>query len=271
MSRISGIFSSSQPERRGAYIPYVCAGDPNIEFSLGLVKALGKGGADILEIGLPFSDPIADGPAIQKAMQRSLSSGFKTGQIFDLISSIRNVGMSQPIVVMSYFNPILQAGTENFCNKLRDAGGDGLLIVDLPPEESGEIDSHAKKCGLDVIRLVAPSTDDVRLDYILQKSSGFVYAVSSSGVTGVRNMLPSSAIRLLQRIGSRSRLPAALGFGISQPEHMRAAVNAGAAAVVEGSKLVSIYSEFLDDVQFAAREIERHATEMKAATNPPIQ
>jgi tryptophan synthase alpha chain len=268
VSRITGVFRSLQSARRAAYIPYLCAGDPTIEFTLALAKALGKGGADILEIGLPFSDPIADGPAIQKAMQRSLSSGFKTNQIFDLISSIRDAGMSQPIVVMTYYNPVLQTGPGKFCRKLSDAGGDGILVVDLPPEESGEIDRHAKETGLDVIRLIAPSTDDVRLDYLLSKASGFVYAVSVSGTTGVRNMLPSSAIMTLQRISSRSRLPVALGFGISQPEHVRAAVSAGAAAVVEGSKLVSIYSDFLDDEQAALREIEKHVAEMTSATNP---
>ncbi|HUW42622.1 MAG TPA: tryptophan synthase subunit alpha [Thermoplasmata archaeon] len=267
MSRISGVFKSMQAGRRAAYIPYICAGDPSIEFSLALAKAIGKGGADLFEIGLPFSDPIADGPTIQKAMQRSLASGFKVDQLFGLISSMRSAGMSQPIIVMTYYNPVLQAGPGKFCRKLSDAGGDGILVVDLPPEESGEIDRHAKETGLDVIRLVAPSTDDARLGYLLSKASGFVYAVSASGTTGVRNMLPSSAISTLQRISSKTRLPVALGFGISQPEHVRAAVNAGAAAVVEGSKLISIYSDSPGDEQAALRKIEKHVAEMTSATN----
>lgn len=267
MSRISRTFATLRAEGSAAYIPYICAGDPSIEFSLKLAESLCMAGADLIEIGLPFSDPIADGPVIQEAMRRSLTEGFSTHRLFELISSIRGAGIQQPIVVMSYFNPILQAGPGEFCRKLADAGGDGLLIVDLPPEESSEIEEHAREHDLDLIRLIAPSTDDARLDLLFSKASGFVYIVSVAGTTGARNVLTPDSISTVSKVRSRSPLPVALGFGISRSEHVQAAVAAGADGVVEGSQLVSLYSGLLHDERSALSEIEKHAAEMKAATN----
>ena len=222
-------------------------------------------GADIVELGLPFSDPIADGPTIQQAMGRSLSGGFKVSDLFDAVSSVRRSHEDLPIVVMTYFNPVLRMGVSAFCGRLADAGGDAVLVVDLPPEESSELDDAARQTGLDTIRLVTPNTDDERLKRILGSASGFLYAVSVAGVTGSRAELADTSRALLGRVSSASGVPVALGFGISEPTHVRAALESGASGVIEGSKLISMY-EGSDDLRAALEDIARHAREMKSAT-----
>jgi tryptophan synthase alpha chain len=269
VSRISERFGRLQRTGSGAFIPYVCAGDPDCDFTLAQIERLAKAGADIFEIGLPFSDPVADGPVIQGAMNRSLSSGFRTERLFNLVSSSRKRGVDQPIVVMTYYNPLLQFGVGSFCEKLAEAGGDGLLVVDLPPEESKELDGMAKANGLDVVRLVAPSTSDSRIEFIVSRASGFVYAVSVAGTTGARDRLPTSAEKLLARTTARTSIPVVLGFGVSSPDHVRAALSMGASGIVEGSRLISTYSDNLDDREQALGLIEEHAKEMKAATLRP--
>ena len=264
MTRISEAFANARGS--SAFIPYVCAGDPDKRFTVELVKSLAGAGADIIELGMPFSDPVADGPVIQQAMNRSLAAGFRCSDIFELISDLRKDGVIQPIVVMTYYNPVLRMGVGTFCRRLAEAGADGILPVDLPPEESTELDAAASQHGLDVIRLIAPSTSDSRIDYILSKARGFVYVVSVAGTTGARNELPRSAVELLNRVTSRSKLPVVLGFGISSPEHVRAAMSSGASGVVEGSKLISLYSGNMDDRSRALDAVRAHAFQMKAAT-----
>lgn len=265
MSTISTTLSSLARAGSGAFVPYICAGDPDRRFSTGLVERLCSAGADMIEIGLPFSDPIADGPVIQKAMNRSLSAGFKVIQVFDMIDALRMRGVDKPIILMTYFNLVLKTGVERFCRELAGSGGDGILVVDLPPEESADLDKSAAANGLDVIRLVAPTTSDERMDYLLSKSSGFVYVVSSAGTTGAKDELPRSAEALLRRVVPRSPVPALLGFGISEPAHVQKALSLGAAGVVEGSKLISLYSESLHDREAALERVEEHARRMKAA------
>jgi len=266
VSRIARTFSSLRNSNSGAYIPYVCAGDPNKEFTIALVESLSSSGADIIELGLPFSDPIADGPTIQKAMNRSIAGGFKVKAVFEIASAIRKKGIERPIVLMTYANPALRMGMGKFCRLASESGADAILPVDIPPEESSELDGFAKDNELDLIRLIAPNTSDARLRFILSRASGFVYAVSVAGVTGARNKLDDSATRLLRDVTSRSSLPVVLGFGISRPEHVRDALLAGAAGVVEGSQLVSLYSSSLDDGSKALKVVADHVAEMKAAT-----
>lgn len=266
MTRIADTFRTLDSRGEGAYIPYVCAGDPNSAFTISLVKTLFDSGADIIELGLPFSDPIADGPTIQAAMGRSLSAGLRVSQIFETVCSIRSLDQDRPVVLMTYFNPVMKMGVEEFCHRLASSGGDGILVVDLPPEESAELERSANECDLDVIRLVAPSTNGERLDEILSKSSGYVYAVSISGVTGARDRLESSGLALVARVVSRSTLPVALGFGISRPEHVRQAMSAGASGVVEGSELIAMYRRSPGDSATALEAISKHAREMKQAT-----
>lgn len=266
MSRLAETFQALRRSGSGAFIPYVCAGDPDKSFTLDMVKALSRAGADVIELGLPFSDPVADGPVIQKSMQRSLSGGFRTQDLIDMVSALRSDGMMKPIVVMTYYNPVLKFGVAPFCEVLAKAGADGILVVDLPPEESAELEAAAQDNGLDIIRLVAPSTSDSRLDFILSRSSGFVYVVSVSGTTGARDEVSKSACALLKRVVQRSPLPVALGFGISSPEHVRSALEAGASGVVVGSKLVSVYSDDSVARDEAISRVERLAEALKVAT-----
>ena len=266
MSRIEKVFRDLLSKGEGAFIAYVCAGDPDTHFTVEQIVRLSHAGADVLELGLPFSDPVADGPVIQSAMNRALSGGFATDHIFHMLQSVRDRKVDKPIVIMTYYNPVLQFGPDKFCKAAADAGADGLLIVDLPPEESAELDALAMAHGLDVIRLVAPSTSTERMSEILAGATGFVYAVSVAGTTGARADLSSSAGELLRRTASRTRLPVALGFGISTPEHVRAALSMGAAGVVEGSGLITSYSTILSQRSNALDSVERHAREMKRAT-----
>jgi tryptophan synthase alpha chain len=267
MNRILSTFESLAEKQSGAYVPYICAGDPDKDFTIKLVNRLCRAGADVLEIGLPFSDPLADGPAIQEAMGRSLAAGFKVAHVFELISVLRDEGVDQPIVLMTYFNPVLQFGLANFCERLASAGGDGILVVDLPIEESEELENAAKASNLDVIRLVAPTTNGARLDVILSKASGFVYIVSVAGVTGARNTFANSAAHIMKRVSARTKLPSVIGFGISRPEHVRQALATGASGVVEGSALISKYSGLLGSREDALEIVEQHAREMKSATH----
>jgi tryptophan synthase alpha chain len=266
MNRILSTFESLAEKQSGAYVPYICAGDPDKEFTIKLAHRLCRAGADVLEIGLPFSDPLADGPAIQEAMGRSLAAGFKVAHVFELISSLRE-DMDIPIVLMTYFNPVLHFGVANFCERLASAGGDGILVVDLPIEESEELENAAKASNLDVIRLVAPTTDGTRLDLILSKASGFVYIVSVAGVTGARSTFANSAANIVKQVSARTKLPSVIGFGISRPEHVRQALATGASGVVEGSALVSKYSDLLGSREDALEIVEQHAREMKSATH----
>jgi len=267
MSSIGDVFSRLRGKRQAAYIPYVCAGDPDRDFSLRLMTELVRDGADIIELGLPFSDPIADGAVIQRAMERSLAAGFKVRHVFEMIEQFKNSDFSCPVVLMSYLNPIVRFGQERFCQRLADSGCDGLLMVDMPIEESESLHQVARDFGLDLIQLIAPSSDDGRVDSILSRASGFAYLVSVAGTTGVRDSLSESAIAMLKRISSKTDLPLALGFGISSPQHVREAVSAGASGIVEGSKLISICEESGFSRKESLERIARHVKEMKAATN----
>jgi len=266
MSNIMRTFAALNDAREGAYVGYVCAGDPDSSFTVEQVERLSDAGADIIELGLPFSDPLADGPVIQSAMRRALDNGFTTLGMFSIIRAVRRSGVTKPIVVMTYYNPVLQFGAARFCNELSASGADGLLVVDLPPEESRELDSHAAANGLDMIRLVTPTTSDHRMEKILTTASGFVYAVSASGTTGARAKLPNSAPALLKRARAMTSLPVALGFGISAPEQVSAALSLGASGVVEGSALIATYADSLSDRSRALDAVEAHAKRMKQAT-----
>lgn len=264
MTRIPNTFASLRRKGIAAYIPYVCAGDPSIDFSKKLIHNLISSGADILEIGIPFSDPIADGPLIQGAMMRSLANGFQMRHLFELVSDVRVFENDKPIIIMSYLNPIIQFGIERFCELASQAGVDGLLLIDLPLEESEEIDQIARANGLDIIRIIAPTSGDERIDRLLENSSGFVYVVSVAGVTGPREKLPQTVFSFLKTVKARSRVPVVLGFGISGPEQATLAVKAGADGIVEGSNLIRLYdSPGKHDSSLPV--IASHVREMKSA------
>lgn len=271
MTAISDTFRRLSEAREGAYIPYICCGDCGKDFTLELMTRFERVGADIIELGLPFSDPLADGPTIQAAMMRSLDSGFRVAHIFDTIQDARASGVRAPIVVMTYYNPIVRLGIDEFCSKLASAGGNAILPVDLPIEESGDLDQAARSSSLDVIRLIAPSTAEERAAAILGATTGFAYAVSVSGVTGERSTLPESALSLLRRLRRQSDVPIALGFGVSSPEHARAAMLAGASGVVEGSALINAYMSAESDRSKGLSLAEAHAKGIKGATTSQAQ
>jgi len=266
VSRIAATFEALKSACEGAYIPYVCCGDGGTEFTVKLVRALTDSGADIVELGLPFSDPLADGPTIQSAMVRALSSGFNTRSLFDTISRIRDDGVEKPIVVMTYYNPIVRMGVDAFCEELFKVGGDAILPVDLPIEESRPLDDAAADNDLDIIRLVAPTTSDARTMEIMSSATGFVYAVSISGVTGAKEALPDTAVALLKRLSGIGSVPVALGFGISNQSQVREAISAGASGVVEGSALINMYTQPSQDEESALDRIKKHSKEIKGAT-----
>ena len=241
--RISEAFESLRREGRRGLIPYITAGDPDLETTRALIVELARAGATLVELGVPFSDPVADGPTIQRASERALRHGFSLGDILQTLAAAR-AQTDVPVILFSYFNPLLQFGVERLAREARRAGAHGILATDLVPEESADFNSALARHGLDQIFLAAPTTSDARLEMIAGRASGFVYAVSRAGVTGARERLSAEAERLVARVRRVSDLPVAVGFGISNSEQVADVWRYADAAVV-GSALVA--------------EIERHA------------
>jgi tryptophan synthase alpha chain len=238
MSRIAATFATLRAAAEPGLITYITAGDPDLERSAGIVRALDAAGADVLEIGVPFSDPLADGPVIQRACERALAAGTTLPAVLELVRDVRPA-VRAPIVIFSYVNPVLRLGAARFAAQAADAGVDGVLLLDLPVEEADEVRRLLRARALDVIFLVSPTTTRARLERIAAAGSGFLYAVSRLGVTGARTRLATDARDLVTRIRNVSDLPIALGFGIATPEQVREA-NACADAAVVGSALVEV-------------------------------
>jgi tryptophan synthase alpha chain len=236
-SRISDAFMRLRSEGRRGFIPFITAGDPDLETTRALVVALARAGASAIELGVPFSDPVADGPTIQRSSERALRRGVGLSDVLALVSDARRE-TDVPVVLFGYFNPILQFGVERFADEAARAGADGVLVTDLVPEESADFNAALARRGLDQIFLVAPTTSDARLRSIAARASGFVYAVSRAGVTGARTDLSLEAARLVARVREVSDLPVAVGFGISTAAHV-AEVWSYADAAVVGSALVA--------------------------------
>jgi tryptophan synthase alpha chain len=240
-SRLADIFSRLRAEKRAGLVTYVTAGDPDLPRTAGILRALDRAGADVIEVGVPFSDPLADGPVIQRATERALAAGTTLRGVLDLIAQVRSE-LQAGIVVFSYANPILRLGAERFADLARDAGVDGVLVLDLPIEESADFRNLLRSRGIDTILLLSPTTSEERLRTAATLGSGFLYAISRLGVTGVRDQLAEGADAMVARIRAVSELPVALGFGISRPEHVRA-VGQWADAAVVGSALVNVIAE----------------------------
>jgi tryptophan synthase alpha chain len=245
-TRIDTRFADLKKEGRAALVTYLTAGDPDAETSLAIVKALPAAGADLIELGMPFTDPMADGPAVQAAGLRALTAGATMVKTLDLVRAFRNGDGATPIVLMGYYNPIYIYGVEKFLVDAKSAGVDGLIIVDLPPEEDEELCIPALKAGLNFIRLATPTTDDKRLAAVLKNTSGFVYYVSITGITGAATAEPSKVAEAVTRIKRHSKLPVAVGFGVKTAEHARA-IAEGADGVVVGSVLVDAVRKSLDE------------------------
>ena len=239
MSRIDTKFAALKAEGKKAFVAYVMAGDPDYDTSLEIVKGLPGAGVDVIELGLPFTDPMADGPTIQLAGQRALEAGQTLNKTLELARTFREMDDTTPIVLMGYYNPIYNHGVEQFLVDAKAAGIDGLIVVDLPPEEDEELCIPAQAAGLNFIRLATPTTDDARLPKVLQNTSGFVYYVSITGITGAANAVAGDVGPEVARIKASTDLPVIVGFGIKTPEASRdiAAIADGA---VVGSAIVDL-------------------------------
>lgn len=244
-TRIEKRFAALKEEGRAALVTFTMAGDPDYDTSLAIAKALPKAGADIIELGMPFTDPMADGPAIQAAGLRALKSGQRMTKTLAMVREFRKEDSETPIVLMGYYNPIFIYGSDRFLSDAKAAGVDGLIVVDLPPEEDDELCLPALKAGLNFIRLATPTTDDKRLPTVLTNTSGFVYYVSITGITGAAAPDTTRVATAVKRIKRHTGLPVAVGFGVRTAEQARA-IAEGADGVVVGSALVDALRNSLD-------------------------
>jgi tryptophan synthase alpha chain len=242
VARIDARFAELKRQNRAGFVAYVMAGDPNAEVTLAVLKGLPAAGADIIELGFPFSDPMADGPAIQRAALRALESGMTLAGTLGLTARFRESDETTPLVLMGYLNPILSYGLDRFATDAAGAGADGVIIVDCPPEEAGPVLDAFDPAGLALIRLATPTTDDARLTAVVRRTSGFVYYVSVAGVTGVKAADASAVAPAVARVRAASGLPVAVGFGIRTPDQAAAVARVADAAVV-GSALVDAGAE----------------------------
>jgi len=244
-TRIDTRFAALKSQGRAALVTFLMAGDPDRDTSLAIVKALPAAGADVIELGMPFTDPMADGPAVQAAGLRALKAGQTMAKTLDLVREFRKDDDAAPIILMGYYNPIYIYGVERFLADARSAGVDGLIVVDLPAEEDDELCVPALKAGFNFIRLATPTTDDKRLPTVLKNTSGFVYYVSVTGITGAATPDPGKVGQAVARIKRHTTLPVAVGFGVKTAEHARA-IAEGADGVVVGSVLVDAVKDSLD-------------------------
>jgi len=238
MTRLQSTFARLRKDRAPGLVTYITAGDPDLERTSGILRALDRAGADVLEVGVPFSDPLADGPVIQRATERALAAGTTLCGVLEMLRALRT-DIAAPVVIFSYANPILRLGAEQFADRAREAGVDGVLVLDLPIEEADEFRTMLAGRGIDTILLLSPTTTDDRLRRAAALGSGFLYAISRLGVTGARDALAAGAREMVERIRRVSDLPVALGFGISRPDHVREVAQWADAAVV-GSALVDV-------------------------------
>lgn len=255
MSRIERRFADLRAAGRVGLVTYITAGDPNLRRSAEILERLDLAGADVLEVGVPFSDPLADGPVIQRATERALASGTTLDGVLTMLAGVR-ARISAPIVIFSYANPILRMGLDRFVASARTAGVDGVLTLDMPPEEGAAFRDAFTAAGIDTIFLLSPTTTVERIRRASELGSGFLYAISRLGVTGVRDTIDDSARALADRVRAVTTMPIALGFGLSRPEHVRA-VGQWADAAVVGSALVKVIAEHGESVGLLD-EVERY-------------
>lgn len=256
MSRIAGAFRALRKNEKKALIPFVTAGDPSADVTKSLILALERAGADVIELGVPFSDPMADGPVIQKASERALAKGMTLKKVLGLVAQVRKISQV-PLLLMGYFNPILSYGLERFARDAAKAGVDACIVVDLPPEESGELDRYLKKAGIDLIYLLTPTSDAERIRIVCKRARGFIYFVSMTGVTGAALKSEQEIRRKVTEIRRATKLPIAIGFGISRPEQARAMAKIGDGAVV-GSALVDLINKNAKNPSPKAEAFVRH-------------
>lgn len=263
MTRLTERFATLKERGEKALIVYVTVGDPSPDRTVEIALALDRAGVDVIELGIPFSDPLADGPSIQSASFRALQKGVNVACVLEAVRAIRQRS-EIPLLLFTYYNPVLRYGVERFARDAAGAGADAGLLVDLTPEEAQEWVTAARAQSLDTVFLLAPTSTDARIEVVSRLSTGFIYCVSRTGVTGAREDLPPEVVEMVQRVRARSSLPISVGFGISRPEHVRS-VGAYADGVVVGSAMVDLIAEHGDspNVAEAARTF---AEALKAAT-----
>ena len=268
MTEISDVFDTLQGKNEGALIAYITAGDPHLKETPRLVGALIEGGADIIELGIPFSDPIADGPTIQRAMTRSLTSGCRPIDVVETAGTIRE-RHDIPLVIMSSYNPIFKIGLSRFVRKARKAGISGMIIPDLAVEESSDYKKECLDANMETIFLATPSTGPDRLKRILDVTSGFLYLVSVYGVTGARTKVAGSTLTMIQRYSNdvADLVPLAVGFGISNPVHVKQIINAGADGAIVGSAFVNVIEKNGTNLPRATKQLKALAKTLKQATH----
>jgi len=259
LSRYKTMFERLAERGEGAFGAFLMLGDPNLEASAKLLDALVEGGADMIEVGIPFSDPVADGPVIQEAAVRALKAGTRVDECFRLLREFRQRHSDVPVGILTYANLLTARGRDRFCADAAKAGVDSILIADVPSLEAEPFADSARKSGLDLIMIVAPNTPGQTLTKIARLSSGYTYCVARAGVTGVRDDLALEHDRLLSQLQALKAPPAVLGFGISTPEHVRQALASGAAGVISGSAIVKLAEE-------GPERVRQFVSEMKAAT-----
>jgi len=263
MNRITNKFNELKEKGRIALVTYITAGDPSHEITEDIVVQLEKSGADIIELGVPFSDPMADGPAIQLASERALKAGTTLHDVLNSVRKLRQV-TEIPIILFGYYNPFFHYGVKKFANDAADAGADGVLVVDLPPEEAPEFKIHTDKAGLDLVFLLAPTSTTERVELIAENASGFVYLVSVTGVTGVRPDLNYSLEDLANQIKSTTGLPVGVGFGVSSPDQVET-ITAYADAVIVGSAIVRIIEHHGSDKDSLLSELSVFISSLSGA------
>jgi tryptophan synthase alpha chain len=260
----------SRYQRKGVHMPHVYYGDPFPSFSDKLIMTLSKSGADLIEFGIPFSDPTADGPTFIAACERALNKGVTPITCLDTIKKLRQDGLDLPIIVTSYYNLLYVAGVREFLNKIREAGGQGVIVPNLPIEEAETLLDAAKRIGIHPILQVTPTTTRARLRKICDVSSGFIYVINVEGVTGVKESLHGSTLKLIKRVRSHTDIPLLAGFGISNPIHAKAIVKAGADGVIVGSIYAKIYEKHINEPYKALAQISSLAYQIKKACNEGI-
>jgi tryptophan synthase alpha chain len=263
-TRIDARFAELKRQRRSAFVTFLMAGDPDPATSLRIIQALPSAGADIIEIGMPFTDPMADGPSIQAAGLRALKAGMTLKKTLELVRAFRSGDQTTPLVLMGYYNPIYIYGVDSFLADAKSAGVDGLIIVDLPPEEDRELCLPALQAGLNFIRLATPTTDDKRLPAVLANTSGFVYYVSITGITGAAAADATAVGAAVSRIKRHTKLPVCVGFGVRTPEAARAIAEHADGAVV-GTALVDALRDSLDSAGRATDKTVNAVAELAAS------
>jgi len=269
-TRLTRRFAALKAEGRGGLVTFVTAGDPDYDTGLSLLKGLPGAGADVIELGMPFTDPMADGPAIQAANLRALAAGMTLTRTLAMVTEFRHGDDETPIVLMGYFNPIHNYGIDRFLADAKNAGVDGLIVVDMPPEEDGELCIPALRAGFNFIRLATPTTDDKRLPAVLAHTSGFVYYVSITGITGAGSAAEADIKAAVDRLSAHTNLPIAVGFGISTPEQAASVVRVADAAVV-GSAIIKRIADNLDDAGNANPDLVEHALSLVADLSASVR